>query len=319
MKLYKGFNQDMTCRGYQFEEGKTYTHEGDVELCQSGFHACENPLDCFTYYNPAESVYHEVEMEDVSPEREKDSKVAGGTIKIGDRISVGKMVQIAVDYINTHVDKTKKQQMMKGFRSAASNTGNYSAASNTGDYSAASNTGFRSAASNTGYYSAASNTGNRSAASNTGDYSAASNTGDCSAASNTGDHSAASNTGDCSAASNTGFRSAASNTGYYSAASNTGNRSAASNTGDYSAASNTGDYSAASNTGDHSAAEVSGKQSVTLAIGKGSKVRGETGCWIVCAEWAEDGIKDVQCARVDGETIKAGVWYTLRGGKFVEV
>ena len=54
-------------------------------------------------------------------------------------------------------------------------------------------------------------------------------------------------------------------------------------------------------------------------MGKDSKARGAKGCWIVCAEWDADGIKDVQCARVDGETIKADVWYTLREGKFVEV
>ena len=301
MKLYKGFNKDMTCRGYQFEEGKTYTHDGDVELCKSGFHACENPLDCFTYYNPADSIFREVEMEEVSPERNNDSKVAGKTIKIGARISFGKMVQIAVDYINSHVDKSKQQQVMEGDCSAASNTGDCSAASNTGDCSAASNTGFCSAARNTGFRSAASNTGFLSAASNTGNCSAASNTGTCSAASNTGTCSAASNTGNCSAASNTG------------------NCSVASSTGDCSAASNTGNYSVASSTGDCSAAEVSGKQSVALAMGKDSKVRGAKGCWIVCAEWDADGIKDVQCARVDGETIKADVWYTLRGGKFVEV
>lgn len=123
MKLYKGFNKDMTCRGYKFEEGKTYTHEGKVELCKSGFHACENPLDCFTYYDQANSIFREVEMEEVSPEREKDSKVAGKTIKIGARISFGKMAQLAVDYINSHVDKSKQQQVMSGFRSAASNTG----------------------------------------------------------------------------------------------------------------------------------------------------------------------------------------------------
>ena len=292
MKLYQGFNKDMTCREYQFEEGKTYTHAGDVELCKSGFHACANPLDCFAYYSPADSIFREVEMEEVSDERQSDSKVAGKTIKIGARISSGKMVQIAVDYINSRIDKSKQQQVMEGKFSAASNTGDYSAASNTGNYSAASNTGDCSAASNTGFRSAASNTGFRSAASNTGD---------CSAASNTGFRSAASNTGDCSAASNTGFRSAASNTG------------------DYSAASNTGDCSAASNTGFRSAAEVSGRQSVALAMGKDSKARGAKGCWIVCAEWDADGIKDVQCARVDGETIKADVWYTLREGKFVEV
>ena len=97
-----------------------------------------------------------------------------------------------------------------------------------------------------------------------------------------------------------------------------GNYSAASNTGNYSAASNTEDYSAASNTGDYSAAEVSGKQSVAVAIGKESKVRGALGCWIVCAEWGGNGIKDVQCVRVDGEKIKPDVWYRLKNGAFVE-
>ena len=65
MKLFKGFNKDMTCtpgRGikFQYEEGKTY-HEDNAKLCSTGFHACENPLDCFGYYRPCDgSIYREV-------------------------------------------------------------------------------------------------------------------------------------------------------------------------------------------------------------------------------------------------------------------
>lgn len=265
MKLYKGFNPDMTCRGYQFEENKTYTHEGKVELCKSGFHACGNPMDCFAYYNPAESVYHEVKMEGASDERKDDSKVVGKVIKIGARLSIGKMAQAAVDYSSKHVDKTKQQQVMAG------------------DYPTVSNTEFCSVASSTEFCSTASNTGN---------CSVSNNMGTCSVASNTGNHSVANNTGFRSAAGTTGFRSAASNAGDYSVASSIGNRSTA---------------------------EVSGNQSVAIAMGRDSKARGAKGCWIVCAEWDDDGIKDVQCAYVDGETIKADVWYMLSEGKFVEV
>ncbi|MGQ6476409.1 DUF7666 domain-containing protein [Serratia sp. IR-2025] len=219
---YKGFNQDLTCRGFQFEMGKTFEHKGKVEACSGGFHSCEYPLDCFSYYPPAESRYAEtIATGEVSREDGGDSKIASATITIKAEISMHQMVTRAIEWIWSKVDRSLEQ----------TNTGNYSAASNTGNYSAASNTGNRSAASNTG---------NRSAASNTGDYSAASNTGNY------------------SAASNTGYYSAASNTGNYSAASNTGNYSAASNTGNYSAASNTGDYSAAEVSGSHSVAAAYG-------------------------------------------------------------
>ena len=61
MRAFKGFNKDLTCRGYQYEEGKEF-HTERAECCDTGFHACEYPLDCFGYYDPAHSVYHEVEL-----------------------------------------------------------------------------------------------------------------------------------------------------------------------------------------------------------------------------------------------------------------
>lgn len=53
IKAYKGFEHDMTCRGFQYEVGKTYTHKGDIQICSSGFHACKTPLNVFEYYSPA--------------------------------------------------------------------------------------------------------------------------------------------------------------------------------------------------------------------------------------------------------------------------
>ena len=148
-------------------------------------------------------------------------------------------------------------------------------------------------------------------------------TGDYSAATNTGNRSAATNTGYYSAATNTGNRSAATNTGYYSAATNTGTRSAATNTGDWSAATNTGNRSAATNTGDRSAATVEGKESIAIVTGIDSKASGAIGCWLVLTE--RDGwngetypIKEVRAVKVDGETIKPGVFYKLQNGEVVE-
>ncbi len=101
MKAYKGFNLDMTCRGFQYEEGKEYEEE-EAKLCKSGFHACENPLDTFGYYAPGESVYHEVELDGVPDEREgEDTKVCAKKIKIGARLDVAGICKAHFEYVSS--------------------------------------------------------------------------------------------------------------------------------------------------------------------------------------------------------------------------
>lgn len=82
IKGYKALNKDLTCRGFQFEIGKTYKHKGDVQLCRSGFHFCLNLVDCFSYYKYKDSVICEIEAEEVSEETTDDSKRVCRTIKI---------------------------------------------------------------------------------------------------------------------------------------------------------------------------------------------------------------------------------------------
>ena len=158
MKAYKGFNPDMTCRGFKFEEGKTYT-EDKAELCKSGFHACLDPLEVLRYYDPCDSEgnlrkYHEVELEDVDNKREDDTKVCGKKITIGAELNFADLAKAHVEYVKEHLDEEKSENAT-GDYSAATNTGNYSAATNTGDYSTATNTGYCSAATNTGKNSVA--------------------------------------------------------------------------------------------------------------------------------------------------------------------
>ena len=140
MKAYKGFNNDMTCRGFQYEEGKTY-ETGEAKLCQSGFHACEDPLDCFGYYAPGKSVFREVELEDVSEERQSaDSKVVAKKITIGAEISVAKICDLKFAYVKERTTNENNAEPGKaasaGYRGAAS-AGSYGAAS-AGSYGAAS-------------------------------------------------------------------------------------------------------------------------------------------------------------------------------------
>ena len=191
IKGYKGFDKDLKCRGYQYEVGKDYEHNGEVSCCNSGFHFCENPMDVLAYYNPAGSRYCEVKGSGTTDKDTNDTKVAVSKLHISAEIGLKGLIEAGVKFILDNVNWKDNRE---------------------------SNTGYRSAATNTGHKSVATNTGHKSVATNTGHKSVATNTGDQSAATNTGDYSAATNTGDYSAATNTGYQSAATNTGYYSAA-----------------------------------------------------------------------------------------------------
>ncbi|KMZ34423.1 hypothetical protein MY824_03645 [Haemophilus influenzae] len=206
---YKGFKQDWTCRGYQYEVGKTYEHKGNVKACESGFHACEYPLDVLSYYSPAVSKFAVVKMSGETSKDSDDTKIASAKITIETEINLPEMIKKAVEWIKGKVDWDAAKVSNTGDQSAATNTGYRSVATNTGYRSVATNTGDQSAATNTGYWSAATNTGYQSAATNTGYRSVATNTGDQSAATNTGDQSVATNTGDQSAATNAGDQSVA--------------------------------------------------------------------------------------------------------------
>ena len=294
MKVYKATDKDMKCRGFQYELGKTAEVEGDIELCENGLHACEMPLDVLGYYAPGDgSRYFEAELEDASSEkRSDDTKRVGKKLTLSAEIGIPGLVKAQVEYVKAQCDfdnainkaDAENKNHATGWRGAASATGDSGAASATGWMGAASATGVRGAASATGVRGAASATGERGAASATG------NSG---AASATGNSGAASATGDSGAASATGVRGVASATGDSGAASATGNSGAASATGKYCVAMTTGFF---------------------------GRVMGDIGNAIVCVERRDDGkIAAILAGIVDGETLKPGVWYTVKNGQWVEV
>ena len=143
MKAFKGFNKDLTCRGYQYEEGKEF-HTERAECCDTGFHACEYPLDCFGYYDPAHRVYHEVELSGEMDKSGDNTKVCATDIKIGARLSIAGLVKMAIDFTMSKVNKEAGSDERHGFASA---TGDYGASSATGNCGASSATGYKGASS----------------------------------------------------------------------------------------------------------------------------------------------------------------------------
>jgi hypothetical protein len=172
MKAYKGFNRDMTCRDFQFEEGKTYEEE-NAKLCDSGFHACVDPLDCFNYYYPGQSVYREVELDDNGERHADDSKVCGKKITIGAEIGLPGIIKAHFDYVksNCTMERTDPKQATAGDSGAA--TAGDSGAATAGNFGAAT-AGYRGAA--TAGYRGAATAGNFGAAT-AGNFGAATSRG----------------------------------------------------------------------------------------------------------------------------------------------
>lgn len=177
MKVYKGTDRQMKCRGMQYTLGETAVYDGEVSLCNAGLHACEQPIDVLNHYPPNESRYFEAEAEDVSDEREiLDSKIVAKKMTLKAEIGIPGLVKAQVEYVKSQIGfddaikraDAEKENHATGDRGAASATGNRGAASATGDLGAASATGNLGAASATGYQGAASATGVQGAASATG-------------------------------------------------------------------------------------------------------------------------------------------------------
>ncbi|KXL54416.1 putative PPE family protein PPE42 [Anaerotignum neopropionicum] len=204
IKGYKVFNPDWTCRDFQYEVGKEFVHNGNIEMCGKGFHFCQKASDCFNYYN-FNSNNNVAEVEALGLVESSDNKSVTDKILIVREIPWHELLTI-VNEGNDCTGLCNTGDCNTGNRNTGNrNTGDWNTGDrNTGDWNTGDwNTGDRNTGNrNTGNR----NTGNRNTGDrNTGDW----NTGDW----NTGNRNTGNrNTGDW----NTGDR-------------NTGNR----NTGDW--------------------------------------------------------------------------------------
>ena len=116
---YKGFDKDFACRGFRYEVGKTYTMDGEADVCNRGFHACENPFDVLDHYaafndDGTPNRFAEVEVGGKVDE-EKDCvgnvrKVAGAKIRVKAEISFAGLVKAGIARI---IEKTRQENVEK--------------------------------------------------------------------------------------------------------------------------------------------------------------------------------------------------------------
>ena len=150
---YKGMDENMRCRGKQYEVGKTYT-EDKADCCRAGMHACVNPFDVFRYYRlDGKNRFFEVECSgDVSKDN-CDSKLACTELTIKGEMNFAGLVKATVQAVFDRVKE--KSSFSSGYSSTAGTSGDYSTAAATGAFCRAESTGSASIAVANGYESKA--------------------------------------------------------------------------------------------------------------------------------------------------------------------
>jgi len=156
---YKGFDKSLSCRGFQYEFGKTYEHDGPPVRCGApGFHSCENPLDIWSYYPPANgNRFASVEAAgNIDRAEGEDTKIASAKITITAELHISDLITRAVKWIASKASGD------------AITTGNWANAATTGNGANAATTGERANAATTGNWANAATTGNWANAATTG-------------------------------------------------------------------------------------------------------------------------------------------------------
>ena len=173
IKGYKVFNPDWTCRGFQYKVGETFVHNGNIEMCGSGFHFCRKASDCFNHYcfNSNNKV---AEVEAIGLVETRGDKSVTDKIKIVREIKWMELLTIVNEGNNctglcNSGDYNSGNRNSGNYNSGSCNSGNYNSGNcNSGNYNSGNyNSGNR----NSGNYNSGNcNSGNR----NSGNYNSGS-------------------------------------------------------------------------------------------------------------------------------------------------
>ena len=204
---FKGLDNNFQCRGFQYAVGETYTHKGEVVACNSGFHACENPLDVLDYYPLDCDTRFAIVKASGSISRD-GNKLASASIAIEAELKLPEFIAQAINYVKAVCNQDKapdasgdnSQLAASGVNSKLAASGNYSKLAASGNYSQLAASGDNSKLAASGYYSQLAASGDNSQLAASGYYSKLAASGVNSKLAASGDNSQLAASGDYSIA-----------------------------------------------------------------------------------------------------------------------
>ena len=303
---YKMFNKDLICKDFQYEVGKAYKFPKNkkLDMCENGFHYCENPLDCLDYYPLLDNDCNVNPMCEVTPVgviETKENKSVTNKIKIGARLNLGQFINASFKFIKESIKEPETDEKV------VATSGDQSQVATSGDFSKIATSGELSQVATSGYCIQVATSGEDSKVVTIGYFSNIATSGN---------HSQVATSGDYSKVANSGNHSQVATSGDWSQVATSGN---------YNQVATSGDRAQISTSGDYSKITATGKNSIIANIGREGIAKGVKGTWITLAEYKYYERKDiyipmyVKSFKVDGKKVKENTFYKLENKKLVEV
>ena len=145
IKSYKGFDKNLKCRDFQYEIGKEYEMDGEIRVCNRGFHACESPFEVFDHYSMIGSRFCEVEQDGNISKEDRGTKICSSKIKIKAELKLADMINLGVEWLKEITSPEKIKTSIKdnssGDDAQIGSSGNYAQIGSSGNGAKIDSTG----------------------------------------------------------------------------------------------------------------------------------------------------------------------------------
>jgi len=209
IKSYKGFDKNLKCRDFQYEIGKEYEMDGEIKVCNRGFHACESPFDVFDHYTMIDSRFCEVEQDGNISKEDRGTKICSSKIKIKAELKLADMIYLGVEWLKEITSPEKIKTSIKdnssGYGAQIGSSGYYAQIGSSGDdaqigssgnYAKIGSSGYGAKIGSSGYGAKIGSSGNDAQIGSSGDDAQIGSSGDGAQIGSSGDDAKIDSTGE---------------------------------------------------------------------------------------------------------------------------
>jgi hypothetical protein len=302
--------------------------DGEIKVCNRGFHACESPFDVFDYYTMIDSRFCEVEQDGNISKEDRGTKICSSKIKIKAELKLADMINLGIEWlkeitlpekIKTSIKDNSSGNYAKigssGDDAKIGSSGNNAKIGSSGDYAKIGSSGYDAKIGSSGYDAKIGSSGYDAKIGSSGYDAKIGSSGYDAQIGSSGNNAQIGSSGNNAKIGSSGDGAQIGSSGY---------DAKIGSSGDGAKIGSFGDGAKIGSSGNNAKIDSTGKDCVIMCAGINPVAKASKGSWITLSEWSYSEGKQryipicVKTEFVDGEKIKADTYYSLKGGVFVE-